>query len=331
MATMKEKNVVDIDEVLVEEESSTESDEENMLGRINTEEGRKKKPGIIFLSSIPQGMNVSQTTSFFCQFGKVGRVFLQPDTGGDKKGGGSNGKLASNFTEGWIEFLSKTIAKQVAKELNSTPVGGKRRSKAHNQLWNIKYLPRFKWTHLSERLAYETAVRQQRMRTEISQVKREADHFKSCVEQKKRQKKSKKEKCERKSSVNLKPLEFHQKETDAVIRKRKREKDEVDESETQPAKKKKTKKSKSEKTKKRKNIVEEKFVSESPSKSQKKPDELLLARTKSKKSKKGEKDKHREDNCRKKRGDKKERLARRKSSDSNDRSKFLKSVFGGKN
>ena len=29
---------------------------------------------------------------------------------------------------------------------------------------------RFKWVHLSERLAYEAAVRQQRLRTEISQV-----------------------------------------------------------------------------------------------------------------------------------------------------------------
>ena len=31
-------------------------------------------------------------------------------------------------------------------------------------------LCRFKWVHLSERLAYEQAVKQQRMRTEISQV-----------------------------------------------------------------------------------------------------------------------------------------------------------------
>ena len=37
--------------------------------------------------------------------------------------------------------------------------------------------PRFKWVHLSERLAYEAAVRQQRLRTEISQV----GHFKGLV------------------------------------------------------------------------------------------------------------------------------------------------------
>ena len=45
---------------------------------------------------------------------------------------------------------------------------------------------RFKWTHLSERLAYEKAVHHQRLRTEISQAKREADFFKTNVEKSKR-------------------------------------------------------------------------------------------------------------------------------------------------
>ena len=40
--------------------------------------GKKKKPGIIYLSSIPQGFNVSRTTGFFAQYGRVGRVYLQP-------------------------------------------------------------------------------------------------------------------------------------------------------------------------------------------------------------------------------------------------------------
>ena len=51
-------------------------------------------------------------------------------------------KLARHFTEGWIEFLSKRAAKEVASNLNNTLVGGKKRSKAHDVLWNIKYLPK---------------------------------------------------------------------------------------------------------------------------------------------------------------------------------------------
>ena len=43
-----------------------------------TGDKNKKKPGIIYLSSIPPGFNVSCTIAFFSQFGKVGRVFLQP-------------------------------------------------------------------------------------------------------------------------------------------------------------------------------------------------------------------------------------------------------------
>ena len=70
---------------------------------------------------------------------RVGRVFLQPDKNDRKPGKFNKDRV---FTEGWIEFKSKKIAKYVAETLNSNPVGGKRRSKAHDELWNIKYLPR---------------------------------------------------------------------------------------------------------------------------------------------------------------------------------------------
>merc|ERR1711973_655986 len=151
---------------------------------------------------------------------------------------------------GWIEFKSKKIAKNVAESLNSYPVGGKRRSKAHDELWNIKYLPRFKWIHLSERLAYEAAVKQQRLRTEISQVKREAEHFKNSVERKR--KKSKKEKISDEDSTKDQVVfQFKQRETDAQIRKRKREENvftvkDINDIETKNKRAKKSKKAKEE-------------------------------------------------------------------------------------
>ena len=74
--------------------------------------------------------------SFKC---RVGRVFLQPDKNDRKPGKFNKDRV---FTEGWIEFRSKRVAKSVAETLNCNPVGGKRRSKAHDELWNIKYLPR---------------------------------------------------------------------------------------------------------------------------------------------------------------------------------------------
>jgi len=183
------------------------------------DKSNKKKPGIIFLSSIPPGFNVTTSIAFFSQFGKIGRVFLQPDM---KEKSKRKDKLARNFTEGWIEFLSKRAAKEVASNLNNTPVGGKKRSKAHDVLWNIKYLPKFKWTNLSERLAYEKAVHHQRLRTEISQAKREADFFKANVEKSKRMARKRARESPENSSNNpsKRVYDFRQKETDSSIRKR---------------------------------------------------------------------------------------------------------------
>ena len=88
------------------------------------------------------------------------------------------------------------------------------------------YFSRFKWTHLSERLAYEKAVHQQRLRTEISQAKREADFFKANVEKSKRlARKRKSETAETNNTTSSSPptkrvYDFRQKETDSSIRKR---------------------------------------------------------------------------------------------------------------
>lgn len=47
-------------------------------------------------------------------------------------------------------------------------------------IYNVTFY-RFKWVHLNERLAYEKAVRKHRLRAEVSQVKREANHFSSNI------------------------------------------------------------------------------------------------------------------------------------------------------
>ena len=38
---------------------------------------------------------------------------------------------------------------QVVKMLNGQPMGGKRRSAYFYDLWCMKYLPKFKWDHLT--------------------------------------------------------------------------------------------------------------------------------------------------------------------------------------
>ncbi len=36
--------------------------------------------------------------------------------------------------------------------MSNTPDGGKKKSIYHDDLWNIKYLTEFRWTHLSEKV-----------------------------------------------------------------------------------------------------------------------------------------------------------------------------------
>ena len=52
--------------------------QQNQIQNEQNASGKKKKPGIIYLSSIPTDYNVARTITFFSQFGKVGRVVLQP-------------------------------------------------------------------------------------------------------------------------------------------------------------------------------------------------------------------------------------------------------------
>lgn len=86
-------------------------------------------------------------------------------------------RVARHFTEGWVEFVSKRAAKQVAAKLNNSPIATRKSSKFYDLRWSMKYLPRFKWIHLSERLTYEKAVHRQKLQTEIGQARKEAAFF----------------------------------------------------------------------------------------------------------------------------------------------------------
>lgn len=149
-------------------------------------------------------------------------LFLVSDQQVRKRKGKTSLKRC-DFTEGWVEFRDKRVAKRVAASLHNTPMGTRKRQHFYSDLWNIKvqfypclclvvnvtvlnvncffqislwlghcsdqsllmclqYLHRFQWTHLSERLAYEQMVLQQRLRTEVSQAKRETNFYLNNVD-----------------------------------------------------------------------------------------------------------------------------------------------------
>ncbi|KAK9225099.1 hypothetical protein WN943_010140 [Citrus x changshan-huyou] len=82
----------------------------------------------------------------------------------------------------WVEFTKKGVAKRVANMLNGEQIGGKKRSSFYYNLWNIKYLSKFKWDDLTAEIAYKNAVREQRLALELSAAKRERDFYLSKVE-----------------------------------------------------------------------------------------------------------------------------------------------------
>uniref|UniRef100_A0A8C5YP71 Activator of basal transcription 1 n=1 Tax=Marmota marmota marmota TaxID=9994 RepID=A0A8C5YP71_MARMA len=97
-------------------------------------------------------------------------------------GGKKRSRYSKDYTEGWVEFRDKRVAKRVAASLHNTPMGTRRRSPFRYDLWNLKYLHRFTWSHLSEHLAFERQVRRQRLRAEVAQAKRETDFYLRSVE-----------------------------------------------------------------------------------------------------------------------------------------------------
>lgn len=131
--------------------------------------------GVIYLCRIPIGMTPQKVKRIMSEFGKIERVYLTPESNEKRKirkkeHGGFGGK---RFTNGWVEFCDKRIAKSVAFSLNGAPVGGKKRSISSQELWLIKYLPKFKWSDLTEKLAQESEMRHQRLGVALARAKRQ--------------------------------------------------------------------------------------------------------------------------------------------------------------
>lgn len=142
---------------------------------------RADRTGVVHISRIPPLMSPSELRSQLAPFGAIGRVYLVPASAAGTKRALPKTK-ACRFVEGWVEFLQRRDAKTAALALNSALMGGKKSSRFHDEIWAIKYLPKFKWSHLSEKKTYENAVREQRMRTEAAQAKRENNMYVRQVE-----------------------------------------------------------------------------------------------------------------------------------------------------
>ncbi|KAL7436204.1 hypothetical protein ACHAXM_005071 [Skeletonema potamos] len=142
-----------------------------------------QKRGIVYISRVPPRMTPSKVKTLLSDFGTVTRVYLVEE---DKtvrkkrrKAGGSGGK---RYTEGWVEFESKKKAKEAAEALNMNRMTNHKGSIHYDDFWNIKFLKGFKWSHLTEKVAYERRVREQKLRIEMMEVRRENAAYIAQVE-----------------------------------------------------------------------------------------------------------------------------------------------------
>ncbi|XP_054623672.1 activator of basal transcription 1 [Dunckerocampus dactyliophorus] len=222
-----------------EEEDTTIADDEdavkikqkkrNLQGAEPTSSlDRKCVPGILYLGHIPPRFRPKHLRNLLSVYGEIGRVFLQPEDGEVRKRKKRSGSRRCDFTEGWVEFRDKRVAKRVAASLHNTPMATRKRQTFTSDLWCIKYLHRFQWTHLSERLAYEQMVLQQRLRSEVSQAKRETNFYLNSVEKSAHMDKMRKRRKSNAQQVEERTWDFTQRQTEEEIQtKKKKQKDTI--------------------------------------------------------------------------------------------------------
>ncbi|XP_060180274.1 pre-rRNA-processing protein ESF2-like [Lycium barbarum] len=147
-------------------------------------EGAKvEKRGVCHVSRVPPRMDHVKLRQVLTQFGEIQRIYLVPEAAAAqmnrKRAGGFRGQA---FSEGWIEFTKKSVAKRVANTLNGQQMGGRKRSSFHYDIWNVKYLSKIKWDDVTDEIAQRHAVREQKLALELSAAKRERDFYLAQVD-----------------------------------------------------------------------------------------------------------------------------------------------------
>lgn len=115
------------------------------------------KSGIVYMSRVPPHMKPLKLRQMLEGHAKLGRIYMAPkDPPKSSSSYGKDKKQGKQFSEAWIEFEDKKMGRAVAEMLNGTQMGGKLRSRYHDDLWTLKYLSKFKWDHLTEEIGAQS-------------------------------------------------------------------------------------------------------------------------------------------------------------------------------
>jgi len=85
-----------------------------------------RRRGVLYIARIPPRMGPAKVKTLLSEFGPVTRVYLVEEDRSARKrrrklagGAGAGGK---RYTEGWVEFEDKKVARLVGERLNNTPI-----------------------------------------------------------------------------------------------------------------------------------------------------------------------------------------------------------------
>ncbi len=135
-----------------------------------------RRSGVVYISRVPPFMKPQTLKHFLVPHASkgLGRIFLTPeDQTAHSKRVRNGGNKKKSYSDGWVEFLSKREAKIAVEMLNGNIIGGKKGNFYHDDLWSMKYLKGFKWSHLTEQIANENAEREARKREEFRKTREE--------------------------------------------------------------------------------------------------------------------------------------------------------------
>ncbi|MQL78904.1 hypothetical protein Taro_011338 [Colocasia esculenta] len=131
----EELETLDIAGEYEHDESKRAEDESN--GKDVKNKGKKKgmkrtkssydgsKRGVCYLSRIPPGMDPASLRHMLSQYGEIERIYLAPtDPAAAQVSRKRPGSCKGNaFSEGWVEFVKKGVAKRIANMLNGEQMG----------------------------------------------------------------------------------------------------------------------------------------------------------------------------------------------------------------
>ena len=198
-----------------EQNEEKEEDENQLIEEINenykymnqtndeltVEELREKirRSGVLYMSRVPIGMKIIDIRKLLNDYG-IQRCYFIPFK---KKLQNIDGKRVQAYKEGWIEFEDKIYAKLAEYQLNGKPIGGNKKCIYRDELWNLKYLHKFKWNDLVESMTLEKKIQEKKLKIEIAQSKRENDFIIKNYEKSKKYLNKKREEEENKDKDDI--------------------------------------------------------------------------------------------------------------------------------